>query len=462
MATYTGSDKRLQYLFRASGNLAEDYNDTSTYAVGDFAIVDGVLKKCITAVSTPESYDSTKWTNALITDEMGGGGGGTTVIANPSGTPTDDLETIQIGSTIYDIVGGGGSGTGVIKDVLWESANGQSFANNSPYSATLDKNISDYDLLIFSIEGVWANVRAEYFALVSNIDKTGTIKFGSVPVYGAISSNYTIFAPSIGYTDETHLSFATASSAATLKLFKIVGLKFGSAIELASCYSTEEKQVGCWTDGKPLYQKTLHLSGTASSNDYNINETLDATFEIKHILDGGCWRGGTLFNPSIYPPQPIWYRYAFDPSSHILNLRVGNSNNNAIEAYVTIQYTKTTDTAGSGIWTPSGSYAVHYSETEHVIGTWIDGKPLYEITIDGGALPSGTSKTITTPANIKRVIDFEGVAYNDADDRPLPFSANNNNEIRVDRAQGVLRIITFATWNGYSFYLTIRYTKTTD
>ena len=32
-----------------------------------------------------------------------GGGGGTTVVANPTGEPTDDLNKVQIGSTIYDI-----------------------------------------------------------------------------------------------------------------------------------------------------------------------------------------------------------------------------------------------------------------------------------------------------------------------------------------------------------------------
>lgn len=37
-------------------------------------------------------------------------GGGTTVIPNPQGTPTDELETIQIGNDIYSLPEGGGSG----------------------------------------------------------------------------------------------------------------------------------------------------------------------------------------------------------------------------------------------------------------------------------------------------------------------------------------------------------------
>ena len=50
-------------------------------------------------------------------------------------------------------------------------------------------------------------------------------------------------------------------------------------------------------------------------------------------------------------------------------------------ATVTIRYTKTTDQAGSGQWTPQGVPAVHYSEDEHIIGTWIDGSTLYEKTV---------------------------------------------------------------------------------
>ena len=76
MATYSGSDKRLQYLFNASNNLAEDYDSTSTYAVDDYVMYGGTLYKCTTAVSTAESFDSTKWTEVLVTDEMSSGGGG--------------------------------------------------------------------------------------------------------------------------------------------------------------------------------------------------------------------------------------------------------------------------------------------------------------------------------------------------------------------------------------------------
>jgi hypothetical protein len=40
-------------------------------------------------------------------EESGGSGGGegTTVVANPSATPTDDLNTVRIGTTVYDVGG---------------------------------------------------------------------------------------------------------------------------------------------------------------------------------------------------------------------------------------------------------------------------------------------------------------------------------------------------------------------
>lgn len=62
----------------------------------------GYFYKCVSDGEDPATYS---WQNINV---QSGGGGGTTVIANPTGTPTDDLETIQIGETIYDIPGGGG------------------------------------------------------------------------------------------------------------------------------------------------------------------------------------------------------------------------------------------------------------------------------------------------------------------------------------------------------------------
>lgn len=43
------------------GNMASQYDNSATYAVGDYTIYNGLLYKCIIAVDTPEEFDSTKW-----------------------------------------------------------------------------------------------------------------------------------------------------------------------------------------------------------------------------------------------------------------------------------------------------------------------------------------------------------------------------------------------------------------
>lgn len=110
MATYTGADKAVGYLFTASNNTAPEYSSAATYAVGAFVIYEGTLYKCTSAISTPETWTPAHWTQTTIMENAGGGGGGgTTVIANPAGAATDTLNKLQVGATIYDVPSGGGS-----------------------------------------------------------------------------------------------------------------------------------------------------------------------------------------------------------------------------------------------------------------------------------------------------------------------------------------------------------------
>ena len=52
-------------------NIANPYSNQATYAVGDFVIYQTVLYKCTTAVSVPEDFDPTKWTQAKVSDLVG-------------------------------------------------------------------------------------------------------------------------------------------------------------------------------------------------------------------------------------------------------------------------------------------------------------------------------------------------------------------------------------------------------
>ena len=117
-----------------------------------------------------------------------------------------------------------------------------------------------------------------------------------------------------------------------------------NSIELSKVstnYSTEERVVGTWIDGKPLYQKTLSyaLDGVNGWHAYNHNvsnvETIfvkDAnvcrsTSEIYECYDSGSNGSGST------------YGYASRTSVSMFT----KDFNSSYSAIITIQYTKTTD-----------------------------------------------------------------------------------------------------------------------
>ena len=50
--------------------IGDEYDATATYAVGEYCIYNNTMKKCITAVSTPEAFDSEKWINTTIQEVL--------------------------------------------------------------------------------------------------------------------------------------------------------------------------------------------------------------------------------------------------------------------------------------------------------------------------------------------------------------------------------------------------------
>ena len=71
--------------------VAEEYDSTSTYSVGDYCIHEGSLYKCTTAITVVGAWDSNYWTETLVMDEVSAGGGGASW--------TDVTGTLSAGST---------------------------------------------------------------------------------------------------------------------------------------------------------------------------------------------------------------------------------------------------------------------------------------------------------------------------------------------------------------------------
>ena len=120
--------------------------------------------------------------------------------------------------------------------------------------------------------------------------------------------------------------------------------------------------------------------------------------------------------------------------------------------------------ATAGRWVNGGH---KYSTDEHVVGTWIDGKPIYEKTISSNINISTTAVRINhNIQNIDVILDVENSVVqnpNDGTSLPIPYiSGSNYIEYQVNRT--IIFIVSgssvFANYT--KLYSVLRYTKTTD
>lgn len=111
--------------------------------------------------------------------------------------------------------------------------------------------------------------------------------------------------------------------------------------------------------------------------------------------------------------------------------------------------------------------SLSYSTVEQATGgTWIDGKPIYKKTIDIGSLPNGTGKSVDHGiTNLERVVRHEGWALQSSDgaEIPLPYADTTaSGSVVIYASSTVIRISAASNRSGFSGYITLWYTKTTD
>lgn len=104
-----------EIMHNAQISIAEAYDSTQTYDVGDVVMYEGLLYKCITAITVAEAWDSTKWERTTAATSGGGGNANVTEITYAQYTNLTPAE--KANGTIYcvtddpsDSAGGGGGG----------------------------------------------------------------------------------------------------------------------------------------------------------------------------------------------------------------------------------------------------------------------------------------------------------------------------------------------------------------
>ena len=96
-------------------------------------------------------------------------------------------------------------------------------------------------------------------------------------------------------------------------------------------YSAEEKIVGVWIDGKPIYQKTYFIQNLVVLNG-NWARIIKISENVKYLVYS------MIYDPN-YHNNMYLMRYREGYLEGLSPLHVGINSN----SYVTIQYTKTTD-----------------------------------------------------------------------------------------------------------------------
>ena len=238
-------------------------------------------------------------------------------------------------------------------------------------------------------------------------------------------------------------------------------------------YSDDEIEVGVWRDGKPLYQKTFVIGSLV--NDSQWHRTAHNIANVDKVV----YIDGVIMNTSNYSyscnaSRPTTNSGVVIEANETYVTYMNNWLNSPDKLYVTIRYTKTTDTPGSGIWNGQGGIAHHYSTSETVIGTWVDGKPLYEKCFTySSASFSNQQMTLTNDlSNVDYVVNYGGCAKEPGDNRniPLPYMRKLANEsILLQIMQLPNELVSTSLVTNTSSYTTlqnitiwVQYTKTTD
>ncbi len=108
----------------------------------------------------------------------------------------------------------------------------------------------------------------------------------------------------------------------------------------------------------------------------------------------------------------------------------------------------------------------NFSTTEKVIGTWINGKPLYQKTITGTVTSVTAQVAINIGVeNVELVTKLEGFTLYGTADLMVPLNFYNNENLRSYAYASKGSVSLYYKSNDFlnkPIYITIQYTKTTD
>ena len=373
-----------------------------------------------------------------------GGGGGSEVIPNPQGTATDTLNTVEIDGTIYDLPsGGGGGGLNVSVTKILD----QHIASTGNF--VLDDSIDKYDaLLIGGYNYVSSSYSNQYkTTLILKEDYYKNTSNHADHILGNMTASTSGDNPRrviFYFPDDTHINIQTRNYASIDKIF---GLKFeqgggGATFEGIDYSNATDLTLPDNTGYVYTPSEDGVIMVTAYGNVGALSIQQD-NFEAIHLAHGSDRRTTAW----CFVEKGINYTLS------------STSRSNSWPSGSWAKFIPLKQSSSGG-----GSSEVNYSTNEQVIGTWLDGKPLYQKTFTVSGTYRGNS-TVDISSYIDsniNIVYVDGMGkYTDSDGDNY-FALNNAIFIYPQYNFNTLKLNWGSSTLPVEVTITIRYTKTTD
>ena len=224
--------------------------------------------------------------------------------------------------------------------------------------------------------------------------------------------------------------------ASVVSNFTVMGNRF----DKANIYTTDERMIGSWM-GKPLYQKVI---------EFPSQKTIGTSWvDVGVNIENG---ETVVYSCGMYNAEnPVTWVSAKITSNKLYVTSAG------ITSYINkliIQYTKTNDA------TVSIGTGNDYLTDEQIIGTWIDGKKLYQKTVTF-AVSTGWTVFAHSIANVDSIFMTEGFVKNSSGATRMIGGSTGDSDLFCAVEKTNINIYNSDS-NSTSATVTIRYTKTTD
>lgn len=397
----------------ANDNIADAYDATSTYDVGDYVIYHDNLYKCTTAVSTAEPFDNTKWTTCLVTDEMGSGFQ-MTILSYGTSTWNDFITAYQSNSIVYCRAASGSSPQSGSQNRLAFMAYVNDATSPTEVEFQYYRSVATHtasqqgdQVYVYKLNstGTWSvTTREASTKIVAGTNMTSSYSNGVLTLNATGSGGsggHTILDNSgTALTQRDDLQFVGTYSEddSTDEITKINIVREMTKNEFDNLSDDEKTGIIITTDeptyigryGETILSSTVTTLGSGAiinlSDDYTNYDAIYINFEpvsstvsnyngslIKLVSD--IELNTDYVGYSVYDSYNYGFLYQFTDSDTISAEAISPSNANM----------KINKVVGIKFGGANSSGDIKYSTDEQIVGEWIDGSTLYQKTFDLGS-----------------------------------------------------------------------------